>query len=253
MSAPSAFAPKRAAARTGLLPHTPWTKLVRARGGEGETVAQAALGEIVGLYWRPIHVCIQKRGFDSHDAEDLTQEFLSSIVQKGQFETVERDKGRLRSYLLTALNHFLINTRRARSIQRRGSGAVHVSLNDDTDEDHPSIEPADLRTPDEAFDREWALALLDNVLKELRADYAAQGKAQVFEALSPALSAADGQTDAAAMGEKAGMNAGAVRVAIHRMRLRYRNLLFRHVAATVETEDQVEPEIRAMIAMLRRR
>ena len=244
-----AFAPKRATARTGLLPHTPWTKLVRARGGDGETIAQTAIGEIVGLYWRPIHACIQKRGFDSHDAEDLTQEFLSNIVQKGQFTAIERDKGRLRSYLLTALNHYLFNIRRDRSIQRRGSGAVHLSLDDDTS---PPPELADLRTPDEVFDREWALTLLDNVLKELRADYASQGKDRVFEVLSPALSTADGQTESTEMGEKIGLSPGAVRVAVHRMRLRYRNLLFRHVAATVETEDQVEPEIRAMISMLRR-
>lgn len=245
------FTPKRATSRTGLLPHTPWTQLMRSRGGD--TVAQEALGQIVGLYWRPIHICVQKRGFDAHDAEDLTQEFLSSIVQKGQFDRIDPAKGRLRSYLLTALNHFLANAWRDRNAKRRGGGAAHVSLDSEPEEGQASVELPDLRTPDDEFDREWALALLDNVLKELRADYAVQGKEKVFDVLSPALNMADGRTDSAAMGEKIGMSSSAVRVAIHRMRLRYRNLLYRQVAATVESEDQVEGEIREMISMLRRR
>ena len=245
------LAPKRATARTGLLPHTPWTQLIRSRGGD--TVAQEALGQIVGLYWRPIHVCVQKRGFDEHDAEDITQEFLSNIVQKGYFDRVDPSKGKLRTYLLTALNHHLANVWRDRKTQRRGSGAAHVSLDAEPEEDSAPIDLPDLRTPDDEFDREWALALLDNVMKELREDYTAQGKGAVFEVISPALSMGDGQTDASAMGEKLGMNAGAVRVALHRMKLRYRNLLYRQVAATVESEDQVEGEIRSMISMLRRK
>jgi len=245
------LAPKRATSRTGLLPHTPWTQLMRSRGGD--TVAQEALGQVVGLYWRPIQICVKKRGFDEHDAEDLTQEFLANIVQKGYFDRVDPAKGKLRSYLLTALNHFLANVWRSRNAQRRGSGAAHVSLDAEPEEGSSPLDLPDLRTPDDEFDREWALTVLDNVLKELRGDYEVQGKRDVFEILSPALSTADGQTDAVAMGEKLGMNSGAVRVALHRMRLRYRNLLYRHVAATVEHEDQVEPEIRAMIQMLRRK
>lgn len=251
MPAPVPPAPRRTTVRTGLLPRTPWTQLMRAKGKD--TVASDALGEIVGLYWRPVYLCIQKRGFDAHDAEDLTQEFLSGIVQKGQFEKVDPAKGRLRSYLLTALNHFLSNVRRNRKTKRRGSGALHLSLDHDSPDEEPPLEVPDHRTPDEDFDREWALTLLDNVLKELRADYLSQGKESLFDILSPALSAADGETDAATMGEKAGMSSGAVRVALHRMRLRYRNLLFSHVAATVEVEDQIEPEIRSMIHLLRRR
>lgn len=250
MSQPE-LTPKRLTSRTGLLPHTPWTQLMRSR--EGDTVAHEALGEIVGLYWRPIHICVQKRGFAEHDAEDLTQEFLSKIVQQGALEKVDRSKGKLRSYLLTALNHFLANVWRDRNTQRRGSGAAHVSLSVGAEEGEPEIDLPELRTPEDEFDREWALAVLDNVLKELRDDYAAQGKAQMFEVLSPAITVGDGETDTAVMGEALDMNSGAVRVAIHRLRLRYRNLLYRHIAATVEREDQVEAEIRNLISMLRRK
>jgi DNA-directed RNA polymerase specialized sigma24 family protein len=247
----TSFGPKRATSRTSLLPHTPWTQLMRSRGGD--TVANDALGHVVGLYWRPIHVCIQKRGFAQHDAEDLTQEFLSNIVQKGHFDRVDPAKGKLRSYVLTALNHFLANAWRARDTQRRGSGATHLSLDAEPEEGGAPLDLPDLQTPDVEFDREWALTVLDNVMKELCADYAQQGKQALFDAISPALSVVDGQTDAHAMGEKLGMNAGAVRVAIHRLRLRYRNMLYRHIAATVEREDQVEGEIRDMILMLRRK
>lgn len=247
----SSLAPKRQTARTGLLPHTPWTKLMRAR--DGDTVAHETLGQVVGLYWRPIHVCIQKRGFAEHDAEDLTQEFLSRIVQEGNLEKADPAKGKLRSYLLTALNHFLANVWRDRNTQRRGSGADHVSLSAPADEGGEEIDVPEWRTPEDEFDREWALAVLDNVLKELREDYAAQGKAAMFEVLSPAITVGDGEMDATVMGDSLGMNSGAVRVAVHRLRLRYRNLLFRQIAATVESEDQVEGEIRSMISMLRRR
>ena len=247
----SSSVPKRATSRTGLLPHTPWTQLMRSR--DGDTVAHEALGQVVGLYWRPIHICVQKRGFAEHDAEDLTQEFLSKIVQQGTLEKADPAKGKLRSYLLTALNHFLANVWRDRNTQRKGSGAAHVSLSVGSDEGEEEIDVPELRTPEDEFDREWALAVLDNVLKELSEDYAAQGKSQVFEVLSPAITASDGETDASVMGDALGMNSGAVRVAIHRLKLRYRNLLFRHIAATVEREDEVEQEIRNLISMLRRK
>lgn len=220
---------------------------------EGDTVAHEALGEIVGLYWRPIHICIQKRGFAEHDAEDLTQEFLSRVVQQGTLAKADPAKGRLRSYLLTSLNHYLANVWRDRNVQRKGGGAVHVSLSPGSGDQETAVDVPELRTPEDEFDREWALAVLDNVLKELAEDYASQGKAEMFEVLKPSITVSDGEVDTASVGGQLGMNAGAVRVAVHRLRLRYRNLLYRHIAATVETEEQVEAEIRALITMLRRK
>lgn len=221
------------------------------RSRDGDTIAHEALSDVLGLYWRPIRICIEKRGFDSHDAEDLTQEFLSKVVQKGYLDTVDPAKGRLRSYLLTALNHFLANAWRDRNARRRGGGAEHVSLNEERDPAQAPFEPADPGRPDEAFDREWAVTLLEHVLKELRADYEAQGKAGLFDLIHPALSDPGDADENSRRAQMADLTPGAYRVAVHRMRLRYRNLLFRHVAATVGSEDQVEPEIRSMITMLR--
>jgi DNA-directed RNA polymerase specialized sigma24 family protein len=250
MSVAAPIIPKRASVRTGLMPHTPWTRLMQSRGGD--TMAHEALGDVVGLYWRPLRICIEKRGFDSHDAEDLTQEFLATVVQKGYFDAVDPAKGRLRSYLLTALNHFLANVWRSRNAQRRGGGAAHLSLDEERDSDGEDLPLSTATQPDEAFDREWALTLLDHVLKELRADYAAQGKGDLFDQLQPALTDPGEAAESSLRAERAGLTPGAYRVAVHRLRLRFRNLLFRQVAATVESEDQVEPEIRAMITMLRK-
>lgn len=250
MPASDSVIPRSSSVRTGLMPHTPWTRLMRSRGAD--TVAHEALGEVVGLYWRPIRICIGKRGFDPHDAEDLTQEFLATVVQKGYFDAVDPAKGRLRSYLLTALNHFLANILRNRNAQRRGGGAAHVSLDDERNSDGAELALSESTPPDEAFDREWALALLEHVLKELRGDYVAQGKGDLFDLLQPALTDPGESTERSLLAREAGLTPGALRVAVHRLRLRFRNLLFRHVASTVESEDQVEPEIRAMISMLRK-
>jgi len=223
---------------------------MRSRGGD--TVSREALGEVVGLYWKPIRICIEKRGFDSHDAEDLTQEFLATVVQKGYFDALDPAKGRLRSYLLTALNHFLANVLRNRNAQRRGGGAAHVSLDEERIGGKEIALSSSATQPDEAFDRDWALTLLDHVLKELRADYEAQGKADLFDLLQPALTDPGEAPESSLLAPRTVLTPGAYRVAVHRLRLRFRNLLFRHVAATVESEDQVESEIRAAITMLRK-
>jgi RNA polymerase sigma-70 factor (ECF subfamily) len=135
---------------------------------------------------------------------------------------------------------------------RRGGGAAHVSLDEERDSDGEEVTFFDATQPDEAFDREWALTLLDHVLKELRGDYEAQGKGDLFDQLQPALTDPGEAAENSLRADRAGLTPGAYRVAVHRLRLRFRNLLFRHVAATVESEDQVEPEIRAMITMLRK-
>jgi RNA polymerase sigma-70 factor (ECF subfamily) len=231
------------------MPHTPWTRLMMSRGGE--TAAHEALGEVIGLYWRPVRLCIERRGFDAHESEDLTQEFLSSLVRRDDLQAVDPAKGRLRSYLLTALDHFLNNVRRKRATQRRGGGIQHLPLDEEREDGAGAVTASLAGRPDREFDRQWALALLDHVLNDLRADYVAQGKGDLFDLLQPALTGGAESSETGRLAERAGLSEGAVRVAVHRLRLRYRNLLFRHVAATVESEEQVESEIREMISILR--
>lgn len=254
-SQPSNFEPqdvaKRAGARSGILPATPWTQLVKLRGDDAQ--ADAALGSVCELYWKPICQHIRRKGFDEHDAQDLTQEFLSKLITRGDFSRIEESRGRLRSYLLTALNHFVANVLRNRMAEKRGGGFHTLSLDREPDDDSvPRLDPASsAEAPDAQFDRAWATALLERVLEDLRADFASQGKSAVFDALQPALAWNGAGQDLAVIGETIGMEPGAVRVAVHRMRLRYRNTLYRHIAATVETEEQVEEEIRDLMAILR--
>ncbi len=233
--------------RSGFFPRTPWTQMMQLRGTGVE--ADEALGKVCGLYWRPLFLHIRSKGFDAHDAEDLTQDFLSKLVVRNDLSRVERSRGKLRSYLYTALAHFLANVWRDRRAEKRGSGAAHVPLDENQ---MPMPDPLTEIGPDAAFDRQWALALLDNVLNELREDFTRRGRREFFDLLSPALTWGGGDQNLDELGAKLGLSAGAVRVAVHRLRLRYRNTLFSHIAATVEREDQVDEEIRDLMAILRR-
>jgi RNA polymerase sigma-70 factor (ECF subfamily) len=232
--------------RSGLMPHTPWTMLFHARGND--PAALEHLGEVLRLYWRPLRVCIERRGFGPHESEDLTQEFISRLLRKGSFDDVDPNKGRLRSYLLTGLNHFLSNVRRERAAQRRGGGQAPLSLDAPLEDGGAGEVAADDPTPDSDFDREWAYSLIENVICDLRAEFSAQGKAALFEALQPGLMPDGSESgNLSDLGNSVGLNAGATRVALHRLRLRFRNLLYRHVAATVGSEEEIEDEVRGLI------
>lgn len=233
--------------RSGFFPRTPWTQLMQLRGSGAE--ANEALGKVCGLYWRPLCLQIRSKGFDPHDAEDLTQDFLSKLIVRKDLSRVERSRGKLRSYLYTALAHFLANVWRDRRAEKRGSGASHVPL----DENQMAMPDPLVETgPDAAFDRQWALTLLDNVLNELREDFTRRGRREFFDLLAPALTWTGGDQNLDELGAQLGLSVGAARVAVHRLRLRYRNTLFSHIAATVEREDQVAEEIRDLMAILRR-
>ena len=234
--------------RSGLMPHTPWTLLFHGRGTDDDALKH--LNEVLRMYWRPLKICIERRGFGPHESEDITQDFLSRLVHKGSFDDVDREKGRLRSYLLTALNHFLSNVRRERSAQFRGGGLVPMSL-DASPEEGGVGDLAATDASHQDFDREWAIALIGNVMEELRAEFSAQGKADLFDALKPGLLPGDDVQEIGELGKSIGLNAGATRVALHRLRLRFRNLLYRHVASTVGSEAEIEDEIRALILSLR--
>lgn len=238
------------AERSGLMPHTPWTLLFHARGSD--QAALEHLGEVLRLYWRPLRVCIERRGFGPDESEDLTQEFISRLLRKGSFDDVDPGKGRLRSYLLTGLNHYLSNVRRERAAQRRGGGLAHLSLDAPPEEGGAGEVAADANTPDSEFDREWAFSLIGNVIQELRSEFSAQGKSALFEALRPGLMPeGGGPGDLGELGRSVGLGPGATRVALHRLRLRFRNLLYRHVAATVGSEEEIEDEVRGLILTLR--
>lgn len=232
-------------------PETPWTQVALA--GDGNTLAHQALSKLCNMYWYPVYAFLRRSGRAAHDAEDLTQEFFQRVLKANDFGKAEKGKGRLRSYLLGALKNFLAYDHRRRTAQKRGGGAVVLSFDADEAEERYAKEPGEDAAPDQVFDRRWAMTVLENALGELEAEYKSRGKEELFEAFSPQLSLAgvDAAESYEEIGNRLGMSEGSVKVAVHRLRKRYREMIFRHVAPTVEDEEQVDDELSYFLSCLR--
>lgn len=226
----------------GVFPATRWSVVLRARQ-RGEPLAAEALAELCKSYWKPVYAFLRRQGNAPHDAEDLTQGFFAMLLERDSLASVEESKGRLRSFLLVAVKRFAANEHERASALKRGGGTLHVALDADEAEQACVIEPATEVTPELLFERQWALALLDTVLKKLRVEYATGGRDRVFDALKERLSA-DGDVETLAQtAALLGMNEGAVKVAVFRLRQRYRRLLHEEIALTVDSPSEVNAEI----------
>ena len=228
---------------------THWS-IVLAAGQSPSTDAGAALEELCRIYWRPLYAFVRRQGREPEEARDLTQEFLAHLLRRDDFSRVAPDKGRFRSFLLTALSHFLANDwTRARRL-KRGGGIPPLSIERDAEE-WLAREPAHLDTPERAYDRRWALTLLERALHRLRTESVTHGRGDVFEALEGALGGDRAEGGLDAVGERLGLSVGAVKTALHRLRRRYGELLRECVAETVERPDQVEGELMDLLQALR--
>jgi RNA polymerase sigma-70 factor (ECF subfamily) len=211
--------------------------------GRGESPQAArALDELCRIYWYPLYAYVRRCGHEAREAEDLTQEFFARLLAKNYLADVQREKGKFRSFLLASLKHFLANEWDRARAQKRGGQHTHLSL--DTAETRYRAEPTDELSADKLLDRQWAIALLDQVLNRL----GAETDAKQFDALKPFLTA---DKDAIPYGEvagKLGTTEGAVKVAVHRLRKRYRQLLREEIAHTVAGPAEVEEEIRHLFA-----
>jgi RNA polymerase sigma-70 factor (ECF subfamily) len=239
-STSDAFSPGAREFRT-----THWSMVLRA--GESGARAREALSKLCAAYWYPLYAYVRRQGHPAPDAQDLTQEFFARLLARGDIGGVDPGRGRFRTWLLAALQHFLINEWHRARTQKRGGGAPPVSLDDDA-EAHYGREPADPLTAEKLFDRRWALTLLDRVLARLGSEMAGMGKAAQFEALKFCLSG-----EKHAYGEIAlslGMTEGAVKVAVHRLRERYRALIRAEIAETVADPSEVDAELRDLFAAL---
>jgi RNA polymerase sigma factor (sigma-70 family) len=237
-------APGRVAGRFAT---TRWS-LVLAAKGRGEPQAREALADLCALYWYPLYAYVRRRGHDADRAQDLTQEFFARLLEKDFLADVDRGKGRFRSFLLAACKHFLANERdRARAL-KRGGGREPIPIDALDAESRYRREPVDAMTPERLFDRRWALTLLDQVLQRLGEEMARAGKAVWFDRLKPALLGARGSDPYGQIAAELGMTEGAVKVAVHRLRQRYRALLNEEIARTVDDPGQVEDEIRDLFA-----
>ena len=226
---------------------TRWS-VVLAAGSNDSTHARDALDTLCRSYWHPIYAFVRRQGHSPHDAQDLTQEFFARLLQKNYLGGVDRAKGRFRSFLLVCLKHFLANEWDKAGAQKRGAHPVLIPIDVQSAETAYGLDPAESATADKIFERRWALTLLDQVLARLREEYTRDGNAKAFNQMKSTLTGERRSVPYAEIGVRLAMSEGAVKVAVHRLRQRYRELLREEIAHTVSGPEQVEEEIRALFS-----
>ncbi len=228
---------------------TRWSLVVAARDRTAPAARQA-LAELCRLYWYPLYAFIRRQGHPHDRTQDLTQEFFARLLEKDGLASVDRARGRFRSFLLAACRHFLANQGDRERAQKRGGGRRLVSIDFHGAEEQYGCEPAHAETAEKLFERRWALALLEQVLARLRNEYEGAGRGRLFEGLKDRLTGDARGMSHARVAAQLGLSEGAVKVAVHRLRRRYRDLLREEIAQTLDDPGQVEDEIRALFAAL---
>jgi RNA polymerase sigma factor (sigma-70 family) len=228
---------------------THWSVVLTAQRSDS-TRAQAALSNLCRAYWYPLYVFVRRQGHSPHDAQDLTQEFFARLLAKNYLAEVVRERGKFRSFLLTALKHFLANEWDRACAAKRGGGQTTISLNETDAEGRYQLEPPDTLTAEKIFDRRWATTLLDQVVARLRDEYAQAEKLELYEALKGCLTIESRAAPYAQLAVQLNMSEGAVKVAAHRLRQRYRVVLREEIAQTVSSQAEVEEELRHLFAAL---
>jgi RNA polymerase sigma-70 factor (ECF subfamily) len=233
----------------GQFATTHWSVIVAAREGDA-LQARAALAALCRTYWYPLYAYIRRQGYSWDQAQDLTQEFFTRLLEKDMLRLVDRTKGKFRSFLIAACKHFLANERDRAQALRRGGGQVFVPIDGHAAESRFQAEPAHGQTPEKIFERRWALTLLDQVLTRLRAEFARADKGRLFDALKGYLLKETSEGGYAQAALTLGMTEGAVKVAVHRLRRRYRELLREEIGHTVQDSALIEEEIRDLFHAL---
>ena len=228
---------------------TNWSVVLEAQGQS--PAAQEALEKLCRTYWRPVYSFIRREGTGPEEAEDLTQSFFALLLQRRNFDDVRKEKGRLRSYLLTSLKHFLVSEHRRAVTLKRGKGQHPVPLDELSGAERSDVEPADHLTAERIYERRWALTLMEQVLGRLKDEYCTAGNAVLFDSLKQLLPDDPGAPSRAEIASQLGMTDNAVRQALHRFRHRYQLLLREEISHTVAIASDVEDELRHLIAVLR--
>jgi RNA polymerase sigma-70 factor (ECF subfamily) len=213
--------------------------------------AKAALERLCRTYWRPIYGFVRRQGIEPEDAKDLTQGFFALLLERRDFDTVRKEKGRLRSYLLTSLKHFVTNERNRAMAIKRGEGQRLIPLDQLYERESAGFEPADTSTADQIYERRWAFALLDQVLTRLGDEYRRADNVILFERLKAMLTDEADRPSHAQIAHELAMTENAVRQAFHRLRVRYRQLVCEEIAHTVTAPGDIEDELHHLIAVLR--
>jgi DNA-directed RNA polymerase specialized sigma24 family protein len=228
---------------------THWSIVLAAQGPS--PAAAAALEKLCRTYWRPIYGFVRRQGIRPEEAKDLTQGFFALLLERRDLNAVRKEQGRLRSFLLTCLKHFMTNERTRAMAIKRGHGQQLIPLEDLYGRERSGFEPADTLSADQIYERRWALSVLDQVLVRLTDEYRAAGNIQLFDCLQKSLTDEPDHPSSAETARELGMTASAVMQASYRMRQRYRQLLREEIANTVLARGDIEDELRHLVAVLR--
>lgn len=230
--------------------HTTRWSVVLAAGDQPQDNSNQALAELCQTYWFPVYAFVRRRVADSNQAQDLTQEFFARLLEKGFFGRARQERGRFRSYLLTAVNRFLAKQWNKSKTLKHGGATRTLSLDFAWGESKLELEPAAGETPERAFDRLWAIQLLELVHDRLQKEYTDAGKQEQYEQLKPFLVGASELEPQEVVAQRLGMTGGAFRTAIYRLRRRFRQLVLNEIAHTVAELDEVDDEVQRLFAAL---
>jgi RNA polymerase sigma-70 factor (ECF subfamily) len=225
---------------------THWSVVLNARAADSQQ-AKAALETLCRAYWYPLYAFVRRLGHSPHDAEDLIQGFFAQCIEKDYLRAADQHKGRFRSFLLIALKRFLANEWDRARTRKRGGDRVVISLDA---EERYAAEPVETGSPDKLYERRWALTLLENVLAHLQSEQAAAGRSGIFGELQPFLTSAGRGTPYKELAQRLGLTEGSVKVAVHRLRERYRELLETEIANTVSSPGEIDEERRYLLRIL---
>jgi RNA polymerase sigma factor (sigma-70 family) len=228
---------------------THWSVVLTAQGES--PAAHEALEKLCRTYWRPIYGFVRRQGVGTEDAKDLTQGFFALLLERRDLDAVRKEKGRLRSYLLTSLKHFLASEHRRAMTVKRGKGQQLIPLEEFRTNERVEMEPADPLSANRLFERHWALTLMEQVLRRLKDEYRTAGNAGLFDSLKQLLPDEPGAQSRAEIASQLGMTDNALRQAFHRFRHRYQLLLREEISHTVAIASDVEDELRYLITVLR--
>jgi RNA polymerase sigma-70 factor (ECF subfamily) len=236
--------------RGSVFPTTHWSVVLAA----GETDAHSprsaqALEALCRAYWYPLYVVIRSSGHAPADAEDLTQEFFARLLAKHYLSAVHPERGKFRWFLLSAVKRFLLNEQERATAVKRGGSSPHIPFDGEKAEERYRLDAAEADTPDRLFDRAWVASLIQTTFQRLEEEYTLEGKPALFKQLEVFLSGEQTDLTYAEIGAGLGMTEGAVKVAVHRLRRRYRELLREEVAQTVHTPAELEEELRNLQAV----
>jgi RNA polymerase sigma factor (sigma-70 family) len=236
----------------GRFATTRWSIVLAAGGASGSESSRDALAELCETYWYPLYAFLRTRGHSAEDAEDLTQSFFARLIEKHAVQHADPSRGRFRSFLLTSLKHFSVNEYHRGIAQKRGAGVPILSLEFERAEGRFQREPASAETPESSFDRRWALALLERVLARLEQEMLRSGKGPQYGRLKSYLTRDEPQTRYAEAARDLDMSEGGLKVAVHRLRRRFRDLVLDEIAQTVSSADEVDDELRHLWAAVGR-